>query len=181
MGLGSRPRRCDSKHYCDKSRALEFVSTTTHSFMTTLSQQWRWGWPYVPPRTAASQLIVFEDQQDSIGQFSFGATTVSRYLFPEHLIGYLNMITSLISSEVSFKCNGDTAVGVSVSSLDKTRKTAELCPQGELTFRGSGNAWWINSMLFSLEVVLVPRPRRQCSMSIMPRVVLWRRPNRRLS
>ena len=60
-------------------------------------------------------------------------TTVSRYLDPEHLIGYLNMITSLM-------CNGDTAVGVSVFSLDKTRKTAELCPQEERTIRGSGNA-----------------------------------------
>ena len=41
---------------------------------------------------------------------------------------------------MSYKCNGDTAVGVSVSSLDKTCKTTELCPQGELTFCGSGNA-----------------------------------------
>lgn len=86
---------------------------------------------------AAAQPIVFKDQQDTIGQFPFGATTASRYFDPGHLVGYLNVITSLISSGVSHKCNGDTAVGVSVTSWDATR---ELCPQGELTFRGSGNS-----------------------------------------
>ena len=66
----------------------------------------------------------------------FRRSAASRYLDPKHLIGYLNMITSLISSGASCKSNGETAIGVSVSSLDKTRKTTTR----RTHLRRSGNA-----------------------------------------
>ena len=46
------------------------------------------------------------------------------------------MITSLISRGASCKSNGETAIGVSVSSLDKTRETTTR----RTHLRGSGNA-----------------------------------------
>lgn len=103
--------------------------------------------------------IIFEDQQNTIGQFPYHAPTAfgysdpdlevpsqentlvaSQFMNPRFFIGFLNVMTFLIRSGVSRQCDAETALGISVKFRDTWKTRKEVCPQGRLTFEGSANA-----------------------------------------
>lgn len=110
----------------------------------------------------SSQPIVFTNLLDTIGQFPFAAATVPGKLGTGHLVGYLNVITALIRSGVSNRCDSETDVGLRVRYWDSWNTKAEVCPQGELTFISAGNA---TEVLGQLNVLLTGGRLNNASMA----------------
>lgn len=101
-------------------------------------------------KDSANEPIVFENLEETIGQFPYGQPVAAGHLDARHLVGYLDVITAVIRSGVSHKCNSETAVGASVEYWEDWRTRNEVCPQGEMTFLGSGNSTQILHQLDDL-------------------------------
>merc|ERR550532_2078707 len=56
---------------------------------------------------------------------------------PPYFVGYLNGMASVIKNGVSYHCNAARSLGISARELDEGR-SREICPQGELSWEGSG-------------------------------------------